>query len=116
MKPHYHYSKTWRMSYWYFIGWKPEVVAAWLKDKFNVKLGFGGCDGKTFRLNMDDNVVLCIWTARKGDIGVIAHEALHACNITLSMRGVVADFDNDEAQAYLMTEILEGYYNRGKKC
>lgn len=39
--------------------------------------------------------------------GTIAHEALHATNRILHSRGVEIDANNDEAQAYLLTYILD---------
>jgi hypothetical protein len=40
-------------------------------------------------------------------LSVIAHEAVHASGNILSSMGVVADWDNDEAQAYLIQHIIE---------
>ena len=53
--------------------------------------------------------------------GCIAHECLHATNTILSHVGIKADYDNDEAQAYLMgyltdqiTEFIKPYWKDGK--
>lgn len=45
----------------------------------------------------------------------IAHEALHITNRILSDRGVIADFENDEAQTYLMTFLFEKLTNAFSK-
>ena len=38
--------------------------------------------------------------------GVIAHEAAHATHMILSTRGVMPDFDNDEAEVYLLSWMV----------
>jgi hypothetical protein len=38
--------------------------------------------------------------------GIIAHEALHVVNMTLMWAGVIADFENDETQAYLLCYVV----------
>ena len=43
-------------------------------------------------------------------IGTIAHEALHISNFILKQTGIKPDVDNDEAQAYLLTWIVEQVY------
>lgn len=41
------------------------------------------------------------------NIPILAHEALHATNKILDKRGIKSDFENDEAQAYLLEWIME---------
>lgn len=38
---------------------------------------------------------------------VIVHESVHAANRILLNKGIIADFDNDEAQAYLVDWIFD---------
>ena len=47
--------------------------------------------------------------------GTIAHEAHHIKNMILSGRGVVPDFDNDEAEAYLLNYIVDFIYKNLKQ-
>lgn len=47
--------------------------------------------------------------------GVLHHEITHATNFILSERGVVADFDNDEAQAYLANWVADKIYKFARK-
>ncbi len=49
-------------------------------------------------------------TRSKVTRGVVAHEAVHAANFILEDRGVIADFVNDEPQAYLMGWIVDQIY------
>jgi len=47
--------------------------------------------------------------------GTIAHEALHATNRILYHVGVDPDHNNDEAQAYLLSYIVDEIYKQGDK-
>jgi hypothetical protein len=42
--------------------------------------------------------------------GAIAHEALHIANMVAKDRGFIADFNNDEPVAYLMTWVVDRVY------
>lgn len=42
----------------------------------------------------------------KVDEGIIAHEAFHASSIIMDRKGVKADYENDEAQAYLIEYLV----------
>lgn len=44
----------------------------------------------------------------------IAHEALHLTNWIMLDRGLVSDWVNDEAQAYLLGWVVAQVYNRKK--
>ena len=47
----------------------------------------------------------CVIHSRTAAISVIAHEAVHAANFIMEGMGIVADFDNDELQAYIVQHI-----------
>lgn len=47
--------------------------------------------------------------------GVVAHESLHASHSILENAGIVADFHNDEADAYLTGWITDKVYKVMKK-
>lgn len=64
------------------------------------------CGGFTYMLGCGD-IVTCIKFPQKG---YVAHELLHTTNKILGSRGIVADFENDEAQAYLLAYLTEKYY------
>lgn len=42
-----------------------------------------------------------------GEPGVLAHEAVHAANYMLDRAGVKSNYENDEAQAYLVGHIVD---------
>ena len=44
------------------------------------------------------------------DHGTIAHECVHIAHMILNSRGVVADYDNDEPEAYLLGMISNKVY------
>lgn len=48
-------------------------------------------------------------------IGTIAHEALHITSFILKRVGIKPDVNNDEAQAYLLSWIVEQVYEQFKK-
>lgn len=43
--------------------------------------------------------------------GTIAHEAMHIVSMVLEDRGVIADFNNDEPAAYLLTWVVDKIYS-----
>lgn len=73
------------------------------KDVFDNKR----CVGFTTYLECGD-MVLCVKEPYKE--GYVAHEILHTTNRILGLRGIIADFDNDEAQTYLDGWITDKYY------
>lgn len=73
-----------------------------VEKKYNVVIN--SYDGATFW--DDEKAEICVWIGVKTS-GIIAHEALHATNIILRWVGVVADYQNDETQAYLLQYIVD---------
>lgn len=66
--------------------------------------------GFAFKLNGgSSNYVMLIKKERVTDWSTVAHEALHIANFTLEDRGIKCSVKNDEAQAYLLSYILEQY-------
>lgn len=87
------------------------------KDVFNNDT----CAGFTFVLGCGSIVFYVKEPYSEHDV---AHEILHTTNDILGSRGITADFDNDEAQAYLCGYLTKKYYeyiyemtkeNEGKK-
>lgn len=69
-----------------------------------------GVIGLTRSMNLG-RLHVVIWTkpglSEKVMLSTLAHECLHATSFILDHAGVVADFRNDEAQAYLLGTIFE---------
>jgi hypothetical protein len=65
------------------------------------------CGGFTFLLECGDIICFVKFPEKRG---YIAHEILHTTNRILGTRGIIADYDNDEAQAYLLAYLTERYY------
>ena len=81
-----------------------------IEKKYNLK-STKGCLGFAFSLdekNKPSQFIVCV--PKKYDAGVVAHEALHLTNFILKERGINADYDNDEAQAYLIGWIVTEIY------
>jgi len=53
----------------------------------------------------------CIIHTKDNKISLIAHEAVHASSFILCDMGVVADFNNDELQAYIVQYICREVEN-----
>ena len=53
----------------------------------------------------DEKSDIYVWF-EKSTPGIVAHESLHVVNITLGWSGVVADYENDETQAYLLGYVV----------
>lgn len=68
-----------------------------------INVNWKGNNGFVVLLNLDNDY-------RKTHHGTIAHEAIHATNMLLDSRGVLADFNNDEAQAYLLEWVVDEIY------
>lgn len=77
-KPNHFYCELWKMNFYYFIAWKPKDFLKYMSDKFNYerKDGLVGTDGTT--LVVADKPIVCIWTRKRTDYPVLAHECLHA--------------------------------------
>ena len=49
----------------------------------------------------------CIIHSKSAAMSVIAHEAVHAASFILGAMGAIADYDDDEVQAYIVQHICE---------
>lgn|GEM_PF-4294464 len=79
------------------------------KIPYGIKhFGESGYLGRTVYKRREGRLPFCaVIHSRSAAISVIAHEAVHAASFILDEMGVVADFDNDELQAYLVQYICE---------
>lgn len=111
-KPGFYYCDVYQDSVWFFIGWSQDEVAKYLAKswKFAPGLFDGGFLGKTIIFEDDRRRAVVIWTemdkSNEKFPYIIAHECVHAAGYILSRAGVRADFDNDEAMAYLVGTLV----------
>ena len=107
-KPGFYFCDLWRMNYYFFVGWTFEDFCAYVDQNYSYKVDPKPEPvGKMLMLELPTGkTIVCIWTEKKSDYPSLAHECLHAANRTLVRAGVYADFYNDEAQAYLMTNLI----------
>lgn len=97
------YCETWLMNFYFCIGTKRERFMLLAKEIFDHKPDVGE---HAIGHMCGDGRITAIWVRDKDDVPSLAHECLHAVNHTMIKRGVLPDFNNDEAQAYLMTALM----------
>ena len=61
-------------------------------------------------------VVFNFWTYEPVTIGTIVHEVNHAANRLLQSRGVLPDYENDEAECYIKGWMADQVQEFMKKC
>lgn len=66
-------------------------------------------DGKTFTPMVKKWPGVCLWIKIKHDWHVLAHEAVHAGNHILWLKGVKLSRLNDEALAYYVQWIMQSF-------
>lgn len=80
---------------------------------FGLDLGEQGYMARCFYLRRDGALPFtCVIHSKSIAVSVIAHEAVHAASFILGGMGVVADFDNDEMQAYIVQHICQIHEKR----
>lgn len=104
----HHYNQTFKMNFYFCLGWRQDRYRAFLKRRFDLRLPASSRRGHTIHLiHPDSNIpAIAIWVAKDSPIAILAHECLHAVNMTLLDRGVLPSFENDEVQAYLLEELM----------
>lgn len=94
----------------YMIGWTGRQAETYSEKIFRLPLDVGDCQGLTKAMTRG-RLHVVIWTkaglSQKSMLFTLAHECLHATSFILDHAGVKADFQNDEAQAYLLGTIFE---------
>lgn len=73
---------------------------------FGLELGEPGYMARCFYMRREGALPFtCVIHSRSIAVSVIAHEAVHAANFIMDGMGMVADFNNDELQAYMVQHI-----------
>lgn len=124
MKPGHFYDEILKTNFYLFIGWDDKKLIQYFERYFKYTPDLSTVNGKAIILKCDESEIICTWV-RKTDkkrtmshfLSDLAHECVHACNMSMGRVGYRVDLDNDEMQAYyvglLMQKSLE-YYFRGK--
>lgn len=111
-KPIYYFDATWSMNFWFFMGWTPESTEKYLAGQWQFdSLHFSGKAGQCIEFdNGKGKSAIVIWLREKPNskdyLGILCHECVHAPHFLLRRRGVKADFDNDELEAYLTGHLM----------
>jgi len=102
------YCETWKMNYWFFLGWSEKDFEKEIKRVFNYDVQHASrSDGLCLRCYHGNSTIKVIWTRRKTDYGSLMHECIHAAGWTLEDVGVDIRDSNSEPLAYLAQSIFE---------
>lgn len=103
--PIFYFCETWKQNFWFFIGWRAKDAEAFLLKRLGVTVQLGDAAGKTLEFVRENVRILIVWTINKNP-SLVSHEALHATNKCLFGVGCQASLENDEAQAYLLEDLM----------
>jgi hypothetical protein len=104
-KPKHYNCEVYGEDFYFFIGWTHQQFEAYLKKQYQLREDTSGYSGLTMEIHSGNKAAILVWTLKR-DAAVVAHECLHAVNRCFKARGMVADFGNDEPQAYLLTCLM----------
>lgn len=111
-KPKKFYQKTFRQRIEYCLDWTPDEFAEYMDKAHRYTWTNKNQAGGSIHLQKADTTIIVIWIC-KGQLHPwhLSHECLHAVNFILDYVGVCPSFTNDEAQAYLLTELMRVAYD-----
>jgi hypothetical protein len=71
-----------------------------------------------FKYDEWESFAVCFnfWDVSRISLGTIAHEVTHVCHKLMAVREFSPDFDNDEAEAYLVSWAADEIEKFMKKC
>jgi hypothetical protein len=112
------YSEVWLFNF--RLVWPVDAtgLSKYIKDEFGKDIDFGleRFGGKSLvivgKRHTTYLVALKHWRGTADDHACLAHECLHTANNVLQDRGVHADWENDEAQAYLCGYLVRECLNQ----
>ena len=104
MKPSFWYCDMYHMNFYYCLGWKRSDFTNYVKKAFDYDCTVAA--GKTLMVQGENHSIIVIWVSKKTDYSVLAHECLHAANMTLAHIGWKPNLNNDEPQADLLSQIF----------
>lgn len=109
MKPKFFYDKLFRVNFWIFYRWDYKKYQDYLINKFNLHKDLKDYQGSFEVVESMNNRLHLIWvsTESKHPELDLAHECVHATNFVLNNAGVIADFNNDELQAYYVRMLMQ---------
>lgn len=77
-----------------------------LKSQFKIELDDYNFGGICFDRNQGHDFLICI-RKESLSLGTLTHEVKHFVNMLFSYRGIELDPDNDEAECYFLTYIMD---------
>jgi len=104
-KPKFIYNDLYYTNIWYYDSHTQEQFLADVKKRLQFSLSQNDATARTIELTDTDHTVIVVWIDKKSNIKnrlmYLSHEAVHITNLILARAGVIPNFNNDEAQAYL---------------
>ena len=112
LKPLKYYQKTFRQKIEFFIGWPAEEFRKYLDREFKYTWRNNNQAGAAVHIELADTTVIVVWVSKgQNHPWHVAHECVHAVNFIFDYCGVVPSNTNDEAQAYLLSELMRAAYD-----
>lgn len=109
--PDFFFCPTWKMNYYFCLGWKETDLIKYCKWRFDYTPEIGPAQtGKLFEFINGSEIIMLIWTRNKKDLSSLVHECVHAANFTLEIKGWKPDFNNDEPLTYLVQSIFDSAF------
>lgn len=104
----YFESDIYRQDYYFLVGWTREHVEK--------TLGVSIEGGAGAAIQKDGTIYIWLQDVSNPEgLSELAHECVHAANMTLGARGIVVNADDDEALAYLVQWIFQHCYKVAKR-
>ena len=104
--PHWYFCDLWRVNFYYFLGWKWNDFCNYIKKHHDYVVDHEAPSGKCIMKPTSKGGQVMIWTAKKSDLNSLVHECVHAANWLTERAGYSINPNNDEAYAYLVTNIF----------
>jgi len=103
--PRFFYCEIFKENFWFFINWQEAEAFKYLEKHFNMDgVTLSNKDGLT--IDFGNRKIIYINNKRKGSkfYSVLAHECIHAANMTFASRGLVSS--SDELLAYYVETLM----------
>lgn len=109
MKPKFFYDKLFRVNFWIFYKWDYKSYENYLSKEFGLNKDLSDYHGSFEVVQKRNNRLHLIWVSdtTKEPMLDLAHECVHAANFVMNNAGVIADFNNDELQAYYVRMLIK---------
>ena len=106
-KPRHLWEETFKMNYWFMVGYPEKEVEVWFKKQFDHDTDYSGCDGKTSVLERRDGMkTIVVWVRKKNMLPELAHEVCHAAMFTFTHAKILHTEETDQAFCLLLERLF----------